>query len=100
MIDSADAPRDFGIGNEFAVDLFTALRRELFGIVQLAVSKFFRKNDRSGDNWSRERAAPRFVDAGNSEDSCDAQFLFVTKSAAPVHPRKSLPDFREVTSDM
>jgi len=64
------------------------------------MSKFFRQNDGGRDDRSGQCSATYFVDTGNSNDTRRAQFLFVTKSAAPVHPRKSSADLREVTSDM
>ena len=100
MIDHADSPGDFGIGKQLCVNFFATFGRELLRIVQFFMSKFFRQQNRRRYHWSGERAAPRFIDASDSNDSGGAQFLFVTKSAAPIHPRKSLADLRAVTSDM
>jgi hypothetical protein len=94
-INNTDSPSDFGIGDEFAIDLFAQFRRELFGIIQTTMTKFFSKNDSRGDNRTRQRAAASFVNPSDARDSDGAEFFLVTKSAAPVHPRKSLADLRE-----
>jgi ABC-type phosphate transport system auxiliary subunit len=49
-IDDAYSPSDFGIRNQLAIDFFAQFRRELFGIVQATMAKFFGKNRRSGNN--------------------------------------------------
>jgi hypothetical protein len=63
--------------------------------------KFFRKNRRSRNDRAGQCTTPGFVNSRDARDSCDAEFIFVTKSATPVgHRRKSSTDLREVTSDM
>jgi hypothetical protein len=52
------------------------------------VPKFFGQNNCGGNNRSGERAAPRFIDTGDSNDSGSAQFLFVPKSATPIGHRR------------
>ena len=49
-IDNADRPRNFGIGDQLTVNFLAQFRRELFGIVQLSVSEFLRKNHRRRHN--------------------------------------------------
>jgi hypothetical protein len=88
-INNTDSPSDFGIRDEFAIDLFAQFRRELFGIVQMTMTKFFRKNDSRGDNRTRQRAAASFVNPSDTRDSDGAEFFLVTKSAAPIHQRES-----------
>jgi hypothetical protein len=57
------------------------------------MTEFFGQNHCSGDHWTRQSAASCFIDSGNARDSDGAKFFLVTKTAAPVHPRKSLSDF-------
>ena len=64
------------------------------------MTEFFGKNHGCGDDWTCQRAAACFIDAGYASDTISAEFFLITKSAAPVHPHKSLTDLREVTSDM
>jgi hypothetical protein len=94
-VNNTDSPSDFGISGQFAVDFLTQFRRQLFGIVQATMAKFFRENYRSGDNRTRQRTTPSFINPGDLRDPSGAQFFFVTKSASPVHPPKSLADLRE-----
>jgi len=54
--------------------------------------EFFWQNHCRGDHRTRQRTAAGFVNAGDTRDSDGAKFFLVTKSAAPVHPRKSLTD--------
>jgi hypothetical protein len=49
-IDNADGPSDFGIRNQIAINFFAQFRRELFGIVQTTMPKFFGKNRGSGNH--------------------------------------------------
>jgi hypothetical protein len=56
------------------------------------MTEFFGENYRARDHWTGKGAATSFVNSGDARDSCGAKFFFVTKSAAPVHPRKSLAD--------
>jgi hypothetical protein len=94
-VNNTDSPSDFRISGQFAVDFLTQFRRELFGIVQATMTEFFRENHCGGDDWTRQRPAARFVNPGNARDPDGAEFFLVTKSAAPIHPRKSLADLRE-----
>ena len=84
-----------GLDDQFAIDFLAQFRRKLFGIIQSTMAEFFGKNHCGGDNRTRQSAAPGFIDSGNARDSGGAQFFLVTKSASPVHPRKSLADLRE-----
>lgn len=84
MVDNPHGPRDSGVGNELVINLVAALRRELLGIVQLWVPEFFGQNNRGCDYWPGQGAATCFINAGNSNDSGGAQFLFIPKSAATV----------------
>ena len=52
MIDNADSPDDFAIRNQFFVDFFAKLWVKLFGIVQFAVPKSLRQNNRPCDYGS------------------------------------------------
>jgi len=94
-INNTDSPSDFEITDQFAIDFLAQFRRELFGIVQATMTEFFGENHRSRDNWTRQRTATGFVNSGNAQDADCAEFFLVTKSAAPIHPPKSLADLRE-----
>ena len=100
-IDNANSPSDFRIRNQLAINFFTQFRRELFGIIQTTMAKFFGKNRRSCNDRASQGTTPGFVNSRNARDSCDAELSFVPKSATPVgHRRKSSIDLPEVTSDM
>jgi hypothetical protein len=58
------------------------------------MTKFFGQNHRRRDDRTRQRAATCFISPGNARDSGGVKFFLVTKTAAPVHPRKSLADLR------
>ena len=64
------------------------------------MSEFFRKNRCGRDNWTGQRTAAGFVNPSNAREAGGTKFFLVTKSAAPVHPRQSSTDLREVTSEM
>jgi hypothetical protein len=64
------------------------------------MTEFFGENHCSRNDGTRQRATARLVNSGDPRDSDRAEFFFVTKSAPPIHPHKSLADLREVTSDM
>jgi hypothetical protein len=59
------------------------------------VAKFLRKNYSRGYNRTGQCATASLVNSGNVCETRGAQSLFVTKSASPVHPRKSLVNLRE-----
>ena len=94
-IDDADRPSHFRIGDQIRINILAQFRRELFGIIQPAMTEFFRKNDSSGDNRTCQRAASSFINPSDPRYASGVQFLLVTKSASPVHPRKSLADLCE-----
>ena len=52
--------------------------------------EFFRKNDGSRDDGAGERAAPRFIDAGDRGDTEGADFAFMPETTATVHGIRSL----------
>jgi hypothetical protein len=64
------------------------------------MTEFFWQNYGGCDDWTCQRAAACFVDAGYASGAISAEFFLITKPAAPVHLRKSLTDLREVTSGM
>jgi hypothetical protein len=49
------------------------------------VPEFFRKNDGSGYNRTRQSTAASLVDPGNTSDANGAEFFLITKSTAPIH---------------
>ena len=59
------------------------------------MTKFVRKNHRSRDYGTRQRAAACFVNPRDARDAGGSKFFLVTKATAAVHPRKSLADFCE-----
>ena len=81
VIDDADGPDDVAVARKIDINFFAQFRRELFGIVELPVPKFLGQDHRRSDNGTSERAAARFIDSGDVNDTDRAQFLFVTKSA-------------------
>jgi hypothetical protein len=85
MIDHANGPEHFRIARKIDIHFFAQFGRELFGIVQLAVPEFLRKDYRRRDNRSGECAPTSFIDPGDARDADSAQFLFVAKAAAPIH---------------
>jgi hypothetical protein len=94
-INNGDSPSDFGSRDQFAIDFLAQFRRELFRIVQAAMTKFFGKNHCGRDDWTGQRTAAGFINPRNARNSDGTEFFLVTKSAPPVHPRKSLADLRE-----
>jgi hypothetical protein len=59
--------------------------RELLGIVQAAMTEFFRKNYCSSHNRTRQRPPTNLINPGNPRDAGSAEFFLITKSAAPAH---------------
>jgi hypothetical protein len=55
---SADRPSDFRIGHQIRINFLAQFRRKLFRIVQATMTKFFRKNYSSGDNWTPQGTTP------------------------------------------
>jgi hypothetical protein len=49
------------------------------------MTEFLWQNHGCGDDWTCQRAAACFVDAGYASDAISAEFFLITKSAAPVH---------------
>jgi hypothetical protein len=84
-IDSADRPSDFGIGHQLRINFLAQFRRELLGIVQAAMTEFFRKNYCSGHNRTSQRTPTSFINPSNTRDTRAAQSFLVTKSAPPIH---------------
>jgi len=85
MIDDADCPNDLGIARKIGIDFFAQFRCKLFRVVEFAMPKSLRQNDCGSDDWTGQGAAPGFIDPCDAGDTDGAQFLFVTKSAAPIH---------------
>jgi hypothetical protein len=94
-INNSDGPADCRFSDQFAIDFFAQFRRKLFGVIQATMTEFFRENHCGRYDWPRQRTATSFVNPRDARDSDGAQFFLVTKSAATVHPRKSLADLRE-----
>jgi hypothetical protein len=59
------------------------------------VTEFFGKNYCGGNHWTGQGTAAGFVNPRNAQNSGSTQFLFVAKSAAPIHLRKSLANLRK-----
>jgi len=84
-IDDSDRPRDGIVRDEVVINFFALLRQELFRIVQFPMPELFRKDNGRGHDRSRERAAPRFIDAGDGGDTERANFAFVPETTATGH---------------
>ena len=63
------------------------------------MTEFFGENDCGRDDWTGQRTAAGFVNPRNAHNSGGTQFLFVTKSAAPIHAQ-IIGKFARVTSHM
>ena len=68
-INDADCPSDRRIADELVINFLTQLGRELFGIVEFAPSKFFRKDHRRRDHRPGESTAPHFIYSGDASDT-------------------------------
>lgn len=84
-IDHAYRPEDGAIGDEIVINLLAFLWKELLGIVQFTMAKFFRKNNRSRHNRPSESATASLVDAGDRRDTYGAKFAFMPETTATVH---------------
>jgi hypothetical protein len=84
-INNTDSPSDFGIRDQVAINLFAQFRRELFGIVQAAMTEFFGENHCGRDYWTCQRTAAGFINPRDARNSDGTEFFLVTKSAAPIH---------------
>jgi hypothetical protein len=51
------------------------------------VTKLFGQDHRSGDNWTGQGTAARFINSSNARGADGAELFLVTKSAAPIHFR-------------
>jgi hypothetical protein len=85
MIDDADRPNDLSVARKIDINFFAQIRCKLFRIVEFAMPKSLRQNDCGGDDWAGQGAAPGFIDPCDAGNTDGAQFLFVTKSTAPIH---------------
>jgi len=84
-INNAHRPLQLGVGRQFLINLLPQIRRELFGIVQPAMTEIFRQNYSRSDDRAGQGSAAGFVNPGNARDPGGAQFLFVAKSATAAH---------------
>ena len=89
-VDDSDGPPNGVVRDEIAENFFAFFREQLFGIVQLPVPKFLRKNDGGGYDWARQGATSRFVNPGNGGDSKGAEFALMPEPTATVHRAKIL----------
>jgi hypothetical protein len=94
-INHANGPSDFGMGHQLRINFLSQFRRKLFGIVQATMAEFFRKNYCSGYDRARQCSSTSLIDPRNPSEAGGVQFFLVTKSASPVHLRKSLADLRQ-----
>jgi hypothetical protein len=89
-IDNPDGPGDCTVREQFVIDFFAALREKLLRVVQPAMPEFFGKDYGSGYDRASQRAAARFVDAGDRRDTKSAQSAFMPETTATVHSGKIL----------
>ena len=82
---NTDSPSDFRTRDQVAIKLFAQFRRELFGIVQAAMTEFFGENHCGRDNWTRQRTAAGFINPRNARNSDGMESFLVTKSAPSIH---------------
>lgn len=68
-IDDSDRPGDCLVGDQFVIDFFTAFGEKLLGVVQSGVAKFFGEDHRRRYDRAGERAAARFIEAGDRRDT-------------------------------
>ena len=94
-INHANGPSDFRIGHQLRINFLSQFRRKLFGIVQATMAEFFRKNYCSGYDRARQCSSTSLIDPRNPSEAGGVQFFLVTRSASPVHLRKSLADLRQ-----
>ena len=87
-IDNADSPQNGVVPSEVVVNLFALLREQLLRIVQPPVAEFFRKDDGGGYDRAGERAAARFIDAGDRRDTEGAKSAFMPETTTTVHRGK------------
>ncbi len=55
--------------DQFVVNFFAPLGEKLLGVVQPAMPEFFGEDDRSRYDRTGQRAATRFIDAGDRRDT-------------------------------
>ena len=84
-IDNSDCPRDRAVRDQFVIDLFPPLRKQLLGVIQPAMPEFLGKHNRGGYDGARQCAAARFINAGDRGDAKRAQSAFMPETTATVH---------------
>ena len=84
-IDNSDGPGDRLVVDQFVVNFFAPFGEKLLGVVQPAMPKFFGENDRGRYDRPGQRAAARFIDAGDRRDTEGAQSAFMPETTATVH---------------
>ena len=84
-IDDADRPANRLVRHELFVNRLPFFREELFGIVQLPVPEFLRKDDRGGNDRSGEGSTSSLVDPGDAGNAERPKFAFMSKTAATIH---------------
>ena len=84
-IDHPDRPANRLVRQEFFVNLLPLFREELFGIVQLPMPEFLRKDDRRGYDRSREGSTSRLIDPRDAGDAERPKFAFMPETTSPVH---------------
>lgn len=84
-IDDSDRPRDPVAVDQFVVNLFATFGEKLLGIVEPAMPKSLRKNDRRCYDWPGKRPPAGFIDAGDRRDTKRAQSAFMPETTATVH---------------
>jgi hypothetical protein len=68
-IDDSNGPGDCLVVDQFVIDFFTAFGEKLFGVVELAMAKFFGEDHCGGYDGAGERATARFIDACDRGDT-------------------------------
>ena len=92
-VDDANAPKNILMRHQLVIDFLTQLGQQLFRVLQFPVPEFLWQNHRRRHHWPSQRAAARFINSRDANDTKGAQSFFLTKTAAPVHRPKIIRRF-------
>jgi len=84
-IHNPDGPRDRIVCGQVVVNFIAPFGQELLRIVQPAVPELLGQDNRCRYDRTGQRAAPRFIDAGDRRDAEGAQSAFMPETTTTVH---------------
>ena len=84
-IHNSHRPCDGIARGQVAINFLAPFRQELLRIVEPPVSELLGKDDRRRYDWPGQRAASRFIDAGNRGDAERTQSAFMAETTATIH---------------